>query len=94
VPGAVAIRRAMRSWPELREIDESTDREIAKDLTALLGARKPELSEAQRDIVAYCVVTTTTDLLDRAALDMTENPAALIRELGRILESYLATYLD
>lgn len=92
VPGAVEIRKIVRSSIDLREIDEESTRGAIELIVVRLSELNPELSDARARAVAGVVVRTITEVIDSAFA--TDPPdMALVEELKVMVIGYLEQYL-
>jgi AcrR family transcriptional regulator len=93
-PGLAAVRRAMQVCPALREVDARASEEIAQRWEEDLRAHGMRGSRAHRLRVARTAVAISVALLDPIQQRRAGDRAADLRELGLVLESYLANHLD
>jgi AcrR family transcriptional regulator len=93
-PGLLPVRRAMRTSPELRAVDDRSSQVAAVLLADALERRGVDLEKRTLTLVSRCVIDTATALLDRAGLDAGDEAIEYVEELKRILERYLAPYLE
>jgi AcrR family transcriptional regulator len=94
--GATALRRAMRSLPELQAYERETMISSARTVAAKLLSR-PGLSAERAELMGLCVMETVTALLDLWSLGDTgteRHDDRIIGELKRMVFAYLAPELD
>ncbi|WP_186525911.1 TetR/AcrR family transcriptional regulator [Leekyejoonella antrihumi] len=92
-PGAVELRRAVMSSPDLKYLDDdSTDRAVESNLPGLM-AHGRALRERQARVISRVVAVTITAMIDSAFM---VDPYAeeQIGELKSMIGSYLALHLD
>jgi AcrR family transcriptional regulator len=92
-PGNAALRNAMRSSPDLRELDVAGTERIAGVLATTL-VRTGRLTPAQSQTVARCTLEITTSLLDLWNSVPKSEGERVLRELKTVAKAYLAPYLD
>jgi len=90
--GNAALRRAMRSSPELTMLEEQASRKAAERLAALLRERAG-LPVARSLRVARAVVELEVAMLDWWESEEGGHDAAIVRELKLMMRSYLAVQL-
>jgi AcrR family transcriptional regulator len=90
-PAAVQIRAAMRTNPELQQLDAASDHRIAGLLTDALRQRGIRTRRGRLEVGLFMLVTSIGAVLDRATLDDEGDGTALIRELKRLVGAYVAT---
>ncbi len=95
-PGIISIRRAMKSDPELRQIDENSNKILSKKLALALENRNPGLPLKKLNFICSIILDVSTALLDRAGEAMAKSNESesneIIDELKRIIRGYLETY--
>ena len=94
--GATALRRAMRSLPELQAYERETMITSAKTVSAAL-VRRSSMAAERAEIVGLCVMETVTALLDLWSLGDTgidRHDDRIVEELKKIVFAYLAPELD
>lgn len=92
-PAQAQLRGALRTSPELRAIDDELNARLGDRLASALrrrGSRTPlpRLREAAATFIA-----AATAILDRAVLDSDTSPDSARREVARLAETYLGSYL-
>lgn len=92
-PGAIALRRAMMSSPDLKYLDDdSTDRAVESNLPGLMTHGKA-LREPHARAISRVVAVTITAMIDSAFVNDPYDKAQ-VAELKRMIGSYLSLYLD
>lgn len=89
LPGAAAVRRAMRASPELRTIDQQDNERLARQLARALCARGVSLSPRRARVVARNLIETAVAVIDLAILDEGAAARMHLAELCRMQVSYL-----
>lgn len=92
--GYAALRAASLASPELRAIDERTNRELQADLAAGLGDLGVSIGEARLQALCQVIIECSGRVLDIA---LQSEPAAadlLVAELKRMLVGLLQGYLE
>ena len=91
-PGAVALRQAMRSSPDLLEHDQRQSVFVATALANQLvsAGTKPEHAK----LVARCAIETLTTMLDMWSIDSGGKDNRIVDEAGAMLTCYLAPYIE
>lgn len=92
-PGHVALRRAMRSSPELVLLEAEACRRVAERLAALLRART-RLPRARSLVVARALVELQVSMLDWWESEEGNYDPGIVREFKAMARAYLAVYLD
>jgi len=96
-PGAGALRRAMRSLPELQAYERETMVVRARAVAASVARRK-DMDPERANRIGLCVVETTAALLDVWSLGdasgLARDDDAIIDELKAMVMAYLAPHLD
>ena len=87
-PGYLALRRAIRSSPELMQIELESSREIAR-LIARPLVRRAGLPPAQAQTVARCTVEIVGALMDLWSTSPRAEGERVLRELRTVLKAYL-----
>ncbi len=93
-PGYMDLRRAMQADPELRNIEQSTNRVLAETIATLLKERGLQLPEKRFQAVARSFIEMVATLIDSAWMEDREYSEELLGEMKVIYHSYLANYLD
>ncbi len=93
IPGGVALRRAMRSSPELADIDQRANAE-ASQWFAVHVAQLTGLGERRAKLVARLIVEAEVALLDWWESPEVDHQAAVAREVKAILKAYLGLYVN
>jgi AcrR family transcriptional regulator len=91
-PGAVALRQAMRSSPELLAHDQQMSARIAESLCDELVAAG--LRGERAALIARCATETLEALLDLWTLDARGKDDRILAEAKAMLTAYLAPHLD
>jgi AcrR family transcriptional regulator len=96
--GMHAIRKAMQSTPELREVDEQLNRDLAHKLSKALKKRGASIPQKRMHLVCLVILDVATCLLDRAGLVYAESKDIsraldVVQELKEIIKSYLGPYI-
>ena len=91
-PGAVALRQAMRSSPDLLEHDQRQSVFVATALAEQLikAGTRPEHAK----LVARCAIETLTTMLDMWSIDSGGKDNRIVEEAGAMLTCYLAPYIE
>lgn len=95
IPGFFTLRRAMQALPELAEsqaIEERTREAIGERITKRLLVRNPNMSEAQREIIAKTMIQMTLSMLELSTQVPQAQRADVLAELRTMMVSYLAHY--
>lgn len=95
IPGFFSIRRAMSALPELAEsqaIEERTKQAIRERITQQLLLRDPNVSDAQRDLIAQTMIQMTLSMLELSTQVPPEQRDAVLAELRTLMVSYLSHY--
>lgn len=93
-PAGLAVRVALHSLPELREIEERDIRRLARLLSTALKQRDPSLDPRRVADVSGVLLTTAIAVLDQALSGSERKRARRIRELKEMQLAYLATLLE
>ncbi|MBY4948793.1 TetR/AcrR family transcriptional regulator [Cupriavidus respiraculi] len=88
-PGNTALRRAMLSSPELRQIHDAMNRETAGELAVRIAARQRVAGEAA-EVTARCAIEMLSGLLDLAEGEAEPARTLVQAEAKRALKAYLA----
>jgi len=94
IPGGLAIRRAMRAFPELRAVDRFDNERLARQLATALAARGVRVSRRQLTMMARLLVETAVAVLDVALFEPQVPARTQIDELKRMHLAYLESCLD
>lgn len=92
-PAQGAVRAAMRASPALRAVDLALDRRLAGPLALALRRRGARASRRRLREAAATFLAAATGVLDHALLDDPGGRDAAVRELARLAEGYLGSYL-
>ena len=90
-PGSMALRRAMRSSPDLAALDQKAN----ADLSAWLGGQLQRLTglpPRRAKVVARMMVELEVALLDWWETPEVSHDAEILRETKAVLKAYLAVY--
>ena len=85
---------AMRISPELSDIETQGMRVAVSYLERVLGPSMPGLSAARRRLVAETVVQSGSALLYHACHEREGQAEDIVREVKRVLRSYLGGYIE
>ena len=91
-PGHLALRRAMRSSPELTTLDVHAFHRAAERLATLLRKRAG-LPRARSMVIARTLVELQVAMLDWWESEEGAHDPAIVRELKVMVKSYLAVHL-
>lgn len=91
--GGQALRLAMRSSPELSQLEMQTSQRAAAAFAALLMKRS-SLSKARALTVARVVVELESSLLDWWESPEGNHNPVIVRELKQLVRAYLSPYLE
>jgi AcrR family transcriptional regulator len=96
-PATAALRRAMRSLPELQAYERETMLASARMVTAKL-IRRAGIEPERADVMGLCLLETVTALLDLWSLGYASDDGVrddrIIEELKSMVVAYLAPLLD
>lgn len=92
-PGAVALRQAMRSSPDLLEYDLRGTRHAAAALATELQQAAPRIPREEIAVVARCAMETVATLLDYWAISTRQKDERIVAQLKVLVRGYLAQYL-
>ena len=84
----------MQADPELRNIEQSTNRVLAETIATLLKKRGLQLPEKQIQAMTRSFIEMVAALIDIAWMEDREHSEELLGEMKVIYHSYLANYLD
>ena len=93
-PGGLAIRAALHSQPELREIEIADTHRLARRLAKALCARAPHLSRDRAFLASTLLLETAIAALDRALTGPPRRRGPLLRELVEMQVGYVEGLLD
>jgi AcrR family transcriptional regulator len=93
-PGFLAVRRATRALPELRDVDDRAGEQLARQFSQLLRAGGVDLPAQRTTAIGRAAIEAAIAVLDLAYASPPRQRRALIDELKRMQIAYLATYLD
>lgn len=93
-PGAVALRQAMRSSPDLLEYDLRGTMHAAQTLADELVKASPRLAREEAAIVARCTIETIATLLDYWAISTRQKDDRIVEQLKAMIRNYLGQYLS
>ncbi len=93
-PGALAVLSAMRDDPELRAIDELSNRRYIDGITSALCVRRTQLTSKSARAVATVLIRSMVAVLDEAVLGDAVSAAALIETLKLMQLQLLQSVLD
>lgn len=98
-PGILSIRKAMQSSPELKAIDEQSNKNLADQLSRAISKRKPNAIDHNLDTICAVVIDVSTVLMDRAGAVLAETDdyskaIAFVDELKKMLNAYLSLYIN
>lgn len=92
--GVLAVRRATRAVPELRDVDDRAGERLALEFSKLLRAGGVDLPAHRRIAIGRAAIEAAIAVLDLAYEAPPRQQRGLIDELKRMQIAYLATYLD
>ncbi len=90
-PGGIAVLRAMKSYPELRAVDEEMNALYTQDVANALVANTPELSSKKAVQIATILLTTTVAVID-ASLDV--SPQVAQSQINMLKRMHRALLMD
>ena len=93
-PAGLAIRAALHSVPELREMQDRDVQRFVDRIARALLRRNPTLDRRQVSSAAEILMTTAIAVVDKAFTGPANRRARLIGELKQMQLAYLATLLD
>ncbi len=93
-PGGLAIRAALHSVPELREMQDRDVQRFVDRIARALLRRNPTLDRRHVSIAAEILMTTAMVVVDQAFAGHANSRARRIGELKQMQLAYLATLLD
>lgn len=88
-PGGLAIRAALHSLPELRDLERENTRRLATRLSAALRTRAPALDGPRAEVAAVLLLETAIAVLDRALSGPTRQRQPLLDALVEMQVVYL-----
>ena len=91
-PGAVALRQAMRSSPDLLEHDQRQSVRVATALAEQLVEAGARAEQAR--LVARCAIEALTTLLDMWSIDSSGKDDRIVEEAASLMSCYVAPYVD
>jgi AcrR family transcriptional regulator len=93
LPGYAALRAASQASPELREVDDRTNRALQADLA--LGLREFGVDVGEEALGALClvIIETSNRLLDIALQGKPREAALVVAELKKMLVGLLRQYV-
>jgi AcrR family transcriptional regulator len=94
--GAAALRRAMRSLPELQAYERETMISSARIIAAYL-VRRSGMPQERAELMGLCAMETVTALLDLWSLGdvgIERHDDRVVAELNKMVVAYLAPELD
>lgn len=94
LPGGIAVRRAMRALPELREIDQRDNERLARALSQALQRRGLKISPSRQHAMARMLIESAVVVIDLALLGETPSPQTLLKELKIMQIRYLESHLS
>ena len=89
LPGAVAVRRAMRASAELRAIDQEDNARLADVLARAFLARAGGLDEERARVVARTFIESAVAVMDVAILEEPAAASLYLEELVRMFVAYI-----
>ncbi|MGA0599360.1 TetR/AcrR family transcriptional regulator [Caulobacter sp. KR2-114] len=92
-PGYAALRAAAQASPELRLVDERSNRALQEDLAAGLRDFGVKLDDRQLRTLCLVIIETANRLLDLALQAEPEEAARIVTELKRMLLAFLQLYV-
>ena len=90
--GAIAIRQAMQTHAELRDIDLAQDRRHAEMAVQRMISKGVQLPEERLRRIALVSVQIVTELLDSAILREPDSLDAVTREIKIVVRQYFSYY--
>ena len=93
-PAGLAIRAALHSVPELREMQDRDVQRFVDRIARALLRRNPTLDRRQVSIAAEILMSTAIAVVDQAFTGPANKRARRIGELKQMQLAYLATILD
>ena len=90
----IALRNAMQASPELKKIENRTNKMHAESFAKLLRERGLEVPEKQLQAITLSFIEIVAKIVDLALIDDSDSADELNEELTLIYQSYLANYLD
>jgi len=93
-PGFAALAAVLSSSPSLREIDETSLAAEARVIAERVVAYGLEGSRADREAIARVMLEAARGVLPLVRRAGPARRKRLMRELHRMLEAYLSTYID
>ncbi len=93
LPGYAALRAASLASPELREVDDRTNRALQADLAAGLRELGVDVSEDQLGALCLVIIEASNRLLDIALQAKPAEAALVVAELKKMLAGLLRQYL-
>src|SRR5262249_1985343 len=93
LPGGTAIRRAVHAIPELRELDQRDNAELAARVAAVFRPRRPARAADEANAVARTLLESAAAVIDLALLESPARSRRLLVQLKRMHSAYLAQVL-
>lgn len=93
-PGFAELAAVMSSSPPLREIDQASLAAEARAIAGRLADYGIEESRAEREAIARVMLEAVRGVLPLLRRAGTTRRRRLMRELRRMLEAYLASYIE
>lgn len=92
LPGAAALRLAMRSSPDLMQYDREQSARIASNLAGELV--QAGLRQEKAQLVARCAIEALSAVLDFWSLESNNKDDRIVEQCKDLLCAYLAPYFD
>ncbi len=92
-PGAVALRQAMRSSPDLLDYDLRGTVHAAQTLADELVKASPRLAREEAAVIARCTIEIIATLLDYWAISTRQKDDRIVEQVKAMVRNYLAPYL-
>jgi len=93
-PGYAALRAASQASPELRRLDDESDRVLISELAAGLKELGVELEERRLDAVCQTIIHSSNRMLDIALQSPAQDAELLVVELKHMIANLLADYVE
>lgn len=90
-PGALAVRRAMRANPELHELDQADNAQMADKLAAHIKNEIPGLTDTRTQSVARMLIETAITTIDLANDAPPKMRAQLLEDLKMMHVTFIKT---
>ena len=94
LPGAAAVRRAMHAIPELRDIDQKDNAQLAERLAKILRVRNPQQAPEESEAAARALLESAVAIVDVALLESGQRAESLIEALKEMHLAYLSNHFE